>query len=57
MAGIRAAWLEHHVLVFPDQPMDDDDLERFTLYFGGFGYDPFFGPIEGREHIAAICRA
>jgi len=56
VAEIRAAWLEHHVLVFPDQPMDDDDLERFTLYFGPFGHDPFFGPIPGRENIAAICR-
>ncbi len=53
---IRAAWLEHHVLSFPDQPMADDDLERFTRYFGGFGHDPFFDPIEGREHIAAIRR-
>lgn len=53
---LRAGWLEHHVLVFPDQPIDDDDLERFTLYFGPFGDDPFFGPIEGREHVAAICR-
>jgi taurine dioxygenase len=56
VAGLRAAWLDHHVLVFPDQPIDDDDLERFTLYFGPFGEDPFFGPIEGREHVAAVCR-
>lgn len=56
VAEIRAAWLEHHVLVFPDQPIDDDDLERFTLCFGPFGDDPFFGPIPGREHIAAIRR-
>ena len=35
VAQIRTAWLEHHVLVFPDQPMTDDDLERFTLSFGG----------------------
>lgn len=54
--AIRAAWLEHHVLVFPEQAMDDDDLERFTLSFGPFGDDPFFGPIPGREHIAAIRR-
>lgn len=53
---IRAAWLQHHVLSFPDQDISDDDLERFTLYFGGFGHDPFFDPIEGREHIAAIQR-
>jgi taurine dioxygenase len=56
VARLRAAWLEHHVLVFPDQPTDDDDLERFTRYFGPFGDDPFFGPIEGREHVAAILR-
>lgn len=56
VAEVRAAWLEHHVLVFPDQPIDDDDLERFTLYFGPFGVDTFFGPIPGRKHIAAICR-
>lgn len=56
VAAIRAAWLEHHVLAFPDQTIDDDDLERFTLAFGGFGDDPFFAPIPGREHIAAIRR-
>lgn len=36
--------------------MDDDALERFTLAMGGFGEDPFFAPIEGRAHIAAILR-
>lgn len=56
VAEIRAAWLEHHVLSFPGQHLSDDDLERFTLYFGDFGQDPFFAPIEGREHIAAIRR-
>jgi taurine dioxygenase len=56
VAEIRAAWLTHHVLSFPNQPMSSDDLERFSQYFGKFGHDPFFGPIEGREHIAAIRR-
>jgi taurine dioxygenase len=53
---LRAVWLEHHVLAFPDQWLDDDALEAFTLAFGGFGEDPFFAPIPGREHIAAIRR-
>jgi len=44
------------VLAFPNQQIDDDDLERFTLAFGGFGEDPFFAPITGRQHIAAIRR-
>lgn len=53
---IRDAWLRHRVLAFADQRMDDDALERFTLAMGGFGEDPFFAPIEGRKHIAAILR-
>lgn len=56
IAEIRAAWLEHKVLAFADQNMDDDALERFTIAMGGFGEDPFFAPIEGRKHIAAILR-
>lgn len=56
VAAIRAVWLEHHVLAFPDQFLSDDELERFTLYFGGFGEDPFFAPIPGRQHIAAVRR-
>jgi taurine dioxygenase len=56
VAEIRAAWLEHHVLAFPDQAMSDDDLERFTLAFGGFGDDPFIAPIPGRKHIIAVER-
>ncbi len=56
VAEIRAAWLRHRVLAFADQAMDDDALERFTVAMGGFGYDPFFEPIPGREHIAAILR-
>ena len=56
VAEVRAAWLAHHILAFPDQNIGDDDLERFTLAFGGFGEDPFFAPIPGRDHIAAIRR-
>lgn len=56
VAAIRKAWLEHKVIAFPDQRMDDDALERFTIAMGGFGADPFFDPIKGREHIAAIRR-
>lgn len=55
-AAIRAAWLEHLVLAFPDQAMSDDDLERFTLAFGAFGEDPFIAPIPGRDHIIAVKR-
>ncbi len=56
VAEIRALWLDHHVLAFPGQQMDDDDLERFTLAFGGFGDDPFIAPIAGRKHVIAVER-
>ncbi len=56
IAAIRAAWLEHLVLAFPDQPMDHDDLERFTAYFGPFGDDPFIKPLPDRPHIIEVRR-
>lgn len=56
VAEIRGAWLQHKVLAFPDQSMTDEDLERFTLYFGPFGDDAYFGSIEGHPNIAAIHR-
>jgi len=56
VSQIRQAWLEHHVLAFPQQVLDNDDLERFTNYFGRFGDDPFIQPIDGRQHIIAVSR-
>ncbi|MFT6286548.1 MAG: taurine dioxygenase [Halieaceae bacterium] len=56
IAAIRAAWMEHHVVSFPDQPLSDNDLERFSLYFGDFGHDPFIAAIEGRKHVIAVER-
>jgi taurine dioxygenase len=56
IAAIRAAWLEHQVLAFPDQQLDDDGLERFSLTLGPFGQDPFIAPIPGRTHIIAVKR-
>jgi alpha-ketoglutarate-dependent taurine dioxygenase len=56
ISAIRQAWLQHHVLAFPGQHMNDDDLERFTQYFGPFAEDPFIAPIPGREHVIAVQR-
>jgi taurine dioxygenase len=55
-AEIRAIWLNHKVIAFVEQQIDDNALERFTVAMGGFGEDPYFAPIAGREHIAAILR-
>ena len=56
ISDIRDLWLEHHVLSFPNQLLDDDALERFTLCFGSFGDDPFIAPIPGRNNIIAVKR-
>lgn len=56
IAAIRAAWLEHHVLSFPEQEMDDDALERFAIAMGGLYGEPFFGPLPSRTHLSAIKR-
>lgn len=53
---VRAAWLQHHVLAFPDQDLTDADLERLSGYFGVLGEDPFFGSVEGSNHVAAVMR-
>jgi len=56
IAELRAAWLEHHVLVFPEQKLSNQELERFTTYFGDFGFDPYIASIPGHEHIIALAR-
>ena len=53
---IRAAWLQHHVLAFPDQDLTDEDLVRVTRCFGRLGPEPFFVPIDGSEHVVALTR-
>jgi taurine dioxygenase len=55
-AEVRAAWLKHQVLAFPDQPMTVDDLERFATTIGPFGPDPYFESIPGHPHVAQVRR-
>ncbi|MEO6624451.1 MAG: TauD/TfdA family dioxygenase, partial [Burkholderiaceae bacterium] len=42
VAQLRAAWLQHQVLAFPDQNLDLDALEHFARSIGPFGIDPYF---------------
>lgn len=56
VSQIRAAWLAHQVLSFPDQRMDDAALARFTLALGRFGEDPFIAPIDAHPHILEVRR-
>lgn len=54
--GVRRAWIEHHVLAFPGQGLDNESFETVTRQFGSFGDEPYFVPIEGSDHIVALMR-
>lgn len=54
--GLQAAWLEHQVLVFPDQELDFAQLEAAASAFGPIGEDPYFRPIPGQSHVVALTR-
>ena len=56
ITAIRDAWLEHHVLAFPDQRLDDEDLVRVTQAFGDVGDDPFFVPMNKKTPVVALTR-
>ena len=56
VSELRAVWLQHQVLGFPDQFLALKDLERFAEALGEFGEDPFFDSIEGHPHIAEVRR-
>ena len=56
LAAVKAAFLAHGVLWFPDQPLDHDQLEAFTLQFGEFGWDPYIAPLADRPHILEVRR-
>jgi len=56
LSEVRAAWLEHHVLVFPNQTISDQQLESITQSFGRFADDPYFVPMESSDHVVALTR-
>ncbi len=55
-AQVRAWWLAHQVLAFPDQALTLQDLERFALSIGPFGSDPYFKAVPGHPHVAQVKR-
>ena len=56
LAEVKAAWAAHAVVAFPDQPLDLDQLEAFTLAMGAFGEDPFIKPMPGRPNVLELRR-
>ena len=55
-AAIRRRWSEHGVLVFPNQALEPEELEAFTLSLGDFGHDPFIEAMEGHRNILEVRR-
>ncbi|HZZ87189.1 MAG TPA: TauD/TfdA family dioxygenase, partial [Caulobacteraceae bacterium] len=56
LEAVKAAFLAHGVLWFPDQPLTHDQLEAFTLQLGAFGWDPYVAPLADRPHIMEVRR-
>ncbi len=56
VSEVRALWLRHQVLYFPDQPMTHAQLTAFTRKLGPFGDDPYVASIAEHENILEIRR-
>jgi taurine dioxygenase len=56
VAEIRAAWLEHLVVAFPEQHLSLDRYEEVAQLFGDFGQDPYFKGLCDHPHIAEVKR-
>ena len=54
--AIRAAWIEHQVIVFPEQKLSDEDLVRITNDLGSVGDDPYFVSIHENTPVVALTR-
>ena len=57
VAEIRAAWLEHLVVAFPDQHLSLDRYEEVAQLFGDFGQDPYFKGLSDHVPIVGRIRA
>lgn len=53
---LRAVWLQHRVIAFPDQQLDLEAYERVAEHFGPYGVDPYFRSLPGHPHVAEIKR-
>jgi taurine dioxygenase len=56
VAEIRAAWLRHQVVAFPDQGMEIEDIERFATFMGPNGEDPYIEAIPGHPRVVQVKR-
>lgn len=54
--AIKDAWTRYSVVYFPDQPLNHEQLEAFTLAMGEFGKDPFIEAMPGHPNILELER-
>lgn len=54
--ALRAAWLEHLVLVFRDQPLSLDAFVDFARLFGDPVEYPFVPGLDGYPHVIEIAK-
>ena len=54
VAEVRAAWLEHLVLWFPDQPLSLGEQKTFASNFGDLWIHPTVPSPEGHPEVAVI---
>lgn len=53
---IRAIWLRHQVIAFPDQRLEIEDIERFAGYVGPEGEDPYIEAVAGHPRVVQVRR-
>ena len=56
LSAIEDAFARHLVLVFRDQDLGIDGLERFALQFGPFGETPFITPVDDHPNVLRVVR-
>ena len=56
IAGIRLALRDCLVLTFPDQPLDDAALARFSARLGPFAVEPFFEGEATHPNVFAVVK-
>jgi taurine dioxygenase len=53
---VRRIWLQYQVVAFPDQPLQIEDIERFSSYMGPDGEDPYIASIPGHPRVVQVKR-
>ena len=56
VASLRQAWIEHGLLIFPDQPLEHAQLANFSQAFGPFGEDRYIAAIAQHPHVIEVRR-